>query len=276
MGTVKPGIESIKLLEKDHHIPIIRLRDEGDPFYLAEVLRLGQGDAYSISRVGAVGDDVLPFQSGHTWILHAELFIGGKRTVPCRNQKGLWIGGEVESVGTACQTNDGSARAEMGAEKHDVCVLMLHHRRVVHGFHWVGDLRLGQDGVVAISSDNVRLHDGLFASRSKIVAYTRSYASTMVVIEKHCWTRWRQALRSISARHSRARTASLTLLTRNPVCPSLITSRQEPRSMAITGTPAALASARTRPNRSGMVFRWSSARARANNSFLPATSTGPI
>src|SRR5260370_32682570 len=98
MGTVKPGIESIKLLGKDHHIPIIRLRDEGDPFHLTEVLRLRQGDPYSISRVGAVGDDVLPFQSGHAWILHAELFIGGKRAVTRRNQKGLWIGGEGGTV----------------------------------------------------------------------------------------------------------------------------------------------------------------------------------
>jgi hypothetical protein len=39
----------------------------------------------------------------------------------------------------------------------------------VHGFHWVGDIRLGKDGVVGISSDNVRLHDCFFASRSKIV-----------------------------------------------------------------------------------------------------------
>src|SRR5258708_12910162 len=91
MGTVKPGIKSIKLLGKDHHIPIIRLRDEGDPFHLTEVLRLGQGDPYSISRVGAVGDDVLPFQSRHAWVLHAELLIRAKRAVPRRNQKGLRI-----------------------------------------------------------------------------------------------------------------------------------------------------------------------------------------
>ena len=38
--------------------------------------------------------------------------------------------------------------------------------------------------------------------------------------------------------------------------------------MAITGTPAALASAKTRPNRSGMVFRWSSARARREQFVL--------
>src|SRR6202158_594512 len=131
MRTVKPGIKSIKLLGKDHHIPIIRLRDEGDPFHLTEVLRLGQGDPHSISRVGAVGDDVLPLQPGHAWVLHAELFIGGTRAVLRRNQKGLWIGGEAESVGTACQTNDGPSGAEMGAEKHDVFVLMLHDRRVV-------------------------------------------------------------------------------------------------------------------------------------------------
>jgi hypothetical protein len=54
----------------------------------------------------------------------------------------------------------------------------------------------------------------------------------------------------------------VTLSTRKPVCPSLITSRQEPRSIAMAGTPAALASTRTSPNRSGMVFRCSRARAR--------------
>src|SRR5437016_14406943 len=169
MGTVKPGIESVKLLGKDHYVPVIRLRNERDLFHLLSVLSLGQGDPHSISGVGAVGDDVLPCQPGHAWVLHAELFIGGKRAVPVRNQKGLWIGGEAESVGTACQTNDGPSCAEMGAEKHDVFALMLHDRRVVNGFHWVGDLGLGEDGVVAVSSDNVRLHGRLFASRSKIV-----------------------------------------------------------------------------------------------------------
>src|SRR2546422_3189110 len=123
MGTVKPGIESIKLLGKDHHIPIIRLRDEGDPFHLTEVLRLGQGDPHSISRVGAVGDDVLPFQPGHAWVLHPELFIGGKRAVPARNQKGLWIGGGAASLGTSGPTKYGPSPAGAGAEKHDVFLL---------------------------------------------------------------------------------------------------------------------------------------------------------
>ena len=102
MGTVKPGIEAAKLFGEDHHIPMVRLRDERDPFDLIEVPRLGEGDPDSISRVSAVGDDVLPFQPGHAWILDAELFIGRKRAVPRRSQKGLWIGGEVDSVGAAC------------------------------------------------------------------------------------------------------------------------------------------------------------------------------
>src|SRR5271157_508807 len=169
MRTVQPGIESVKLLRKDDHIPIVRLRNQGDLFYLTEVLRLGEGDAYAISRVGAIGDDVLPLQWGHAWVLHAKLFIGGKRTVPRRNQKGLWIGGEVESVGTACQTNDGPARAEVGTEQHNVLVLMLHHRCVVNRFYRVGDIGFGEDGVASVSSDDVRLHDRLFASSSKIV-----------------------------------------------------------------------------------------------------------
>src|SRR5258707_3143878 len=112
MRTVKSGIESIKLLGKDHHIPVIRLRDEGDPFHLTEVLRLGQGDPHSISRVGAVGDDVLPLQPGHAWVLHAELFIGGKRAVLHRNQKGLWIGGSTGILGAAGPTNRWSAAPE--------------------------------------------------------------------------------------------------------------------------------------------------------------------
>src|SRR5260370_40980419 len=92
--------------------------------------------------VGAVGDDVLPFQSRHAWVLHAELLIGGKRAVPRRNQKGLWIGGVVESVGTAGQNNDGPSPTEVGGGKHDVFVLMLLERRVGNGFHLVGGLRL--------------------------------------------------------------------------------------------------------------------------------------
>src|ERR1039458_1231685 len=59
----------------------------------------------------------------------------------------------------------------------------------------------------------------------------------MVSIEKYCRTRLRQARRSISEIRPRARTASVTLLTRKPVCPSFITSRQEPRSIAMTGRP---------------------------------------
>jgi hypothetical protein len=43
----------------------------------------------------------------------------------------------------------------MGPEKHDVFVLMLHDRRVVNGFHWIGDLGLGEDGIEAVPSDNV-------------------------------------------------------------------------------------------------------------------------
>src|SRR5260370_38471303 len=98
----------------------MRVRDEVDPFHLTEVLRLGQGDPYSISRVGAVGDDVLPFKSGHAWILHAELFIGGKRAVPRRNQKGLGIGGEGEVSRVAGVTQGGTPGPgkAAGKQKH--------------------------------------------------------------------------------------------------------------------------------------------------------------
>src|SRR6266496_2423842 len=96
-----------------------------------------------------------------------ELFVGRKRSVLSGGQKGLRISGEVESIGAACQTKDGPSRAEMGTEQHDVLDLMLHHRCVVDRFYRVGDLDLGEDGIVRVSSDNVRLHDRLVGSKSK-------------------------------------------------------------------------------------------------------------
>ncbi len=111
MGTVKPRIEAVKLFGEDHHVPVVGLRDEGDPFHATEVLRLCQGDADSVSRVGAVGDEVLPIHVCHAWILDAELFVGRKRAVPGRSQKWLRIGREVEAVGAARQADDGPSCA---------------------------------------------------------------------------------------------------------------------------------------------------------------------
>jgi len=44
MRAVKAGIKPVKLLGKNHHIPIIRLRNQGNSFHPTEVLRLGRGD----------------------------------------------------------------------------------------------------------------------------------------------------------------------------------------------------------------------------------------
>jgi hypothetical protein len=60
---------------------------------MAEVLRLGQGDPHAISRVGAVGDEVLAVQQRDARILDAELFIGRERAVR-RESEGRGIGGE--------------------------------------------------------------------------------------------------------------------------------------------------------------------------------------
>src|SRR5262249_28391193 len=159
----------------------------------------------------------------------------GKRTVSRGSQKGLWIGVEMKSVDAPCQTDDGPSGAEMGAEKHDVCILMLHHRRVVNCFNRVGNIGFREYGIVAVPSDDIAAHYGLFASRSKSVQYPRPHAPTIVSMKKYRWTRWRHALRLISESRDSACTASGTLLTRNPVRPSSSTSRQEPRSMAMTG-----------------------------------------
>src|SRR5688572_18122652 len=102
MRAVKPSVEPVKLLGEDDHISVVRLRDQGNSFHVTEILRLRQGDPHSISRVGAVSDEVLPFQLGDAGVFNPELFIRRKGSVPLGNQKGLWIGLEMESIETAC------------------------------------------------------------------------------------------------------------------------------------------------------------------------------
>jgi hypothetical protein len=113
MRTVKSGIKAIKFLGKDYDIPIVSLCDKRNPFYPTEVLRLGQGNPHSISRVCAIGNDVLPIDPGHSWVFNSELFIGSERSVPVGSQKGPWIGDEAEPIRTTCQANDGPSGAEM-------------------------------------------------------------------------------------------------------------------------------------------------------------------
>src|SRR6185312_5175046 len=98
MRTVKPHIQSGKSFGKDHDVPVVRFCDKRESIHVPEVLCLSQSDPHPVSGIGTVGDDVLTFNLTHTWIFHAELFIGGKRAVKCGNQERLWIGGEVESV----------------------------------------------------------------------------------------------------------------------------------------------------------------------------------
>src|ERR1700722_19843629 len=112
----------------------------------------------------------------------------------------------------------------MGAEKHDVFAPMLHQRRVMDRFHRIRNLVLRENRIPAVSSDNVWRHALLFASSSKIVEYTRSYAFTIVSTEKHCSTLRRHRTRSISPTRFSACPASFTPLTRNPVLPPRITS----------------------------------------------------
>src|SRR6516164_3429585 len=103
MRPVKPGIEPLELLGKDHQIPMVGLRDEGNSIHLNEVLRSRQGDPHTVTRVGAVGDDVLPLHLRHAWVLYAEFLIGSKEAVPLGRQKGLGISSESKAVETARQ-----------------------------------------------------------------------------------------------------------------------------------------------------------------------------
>ena len=100
-------------------------------------------------------------------VLDAELLIGRKRAVT-RSQKGLRIGDESESVGTARQADDRSSCAQVGTEQHDVFVPMFHHRCVVNGFHRVRNFGLGEDRIVAyrLTMSGLMID---FASSSKIV-----------------------------------------------------------------------------------------------------------
>src|SRR5260370_13498484 len=102
--------------------------------------------------VGAVGDDVLPFQSRHAWVLHAELLIGGKRAVPRRNQKGLWIGGVGGSSGAPGPTNGGPPRPVGGGGKAAGVVLPFPAPRVAKRFPRAGGPRPWQAWVAGTPS----------------------------------------------------------------------------------------------------------------------------
>src|SRR6185437_9546381 len=117
MRTVEPGVESPELLRENHHVPVVRLGDEGDFFHATEIFRLRQSDLDPVCRVDAICDEVLAFHAGYARIFDAELSRPG-------NQKGRRIGRKVESVAAARQTDNGPSGAQMRAEQHDVLVLM--------------------------------------------------------------------------------------------------------------------------------------------------------
>src|SRR6266567_4003046 len=158
MRTVQAGVESAKFLGKNHHVPIIRFGNERHPFHLRKVSSFGQRDSHSISRVGAIGDEVLIAERRHTRILHAELFIGRERSVWLGNQEWLGVYGKAKSVVTARQPDNRSSGAQMRSKEHDVLALMLHHRRVVNGLYRVGNVGFGENRILTISPYNVALH----------------------------------------------------------------------------------------------------------------------
>src|SRR6266567_172238 len=112
MGPIEARVESVKFFRKQHYVPMIRLGDERDPFHLGKVVRPSQRDAHAATRVRAVRNDVPLFQTGYPGIFHAELFIGREWALPLRDQKGLGVGWEPESVAAAGQSDNRSSGAQ--------------------------------------------------------------------------------------------------------------------------------------------------------------------
>ena len=83
-GPVEPGIQPLELLGEDHGVPGVRLRDQGDSLHLNEVRGPGESDPHTISRVGAISDEILAFHLRDPWVLDAELFVGSEQAFLCR------------------------------------------------------------------------------------------------------------------------------------------------------------------------------------------------
>ncbi len=88
--------------------------------------------------------------------------------------------------------------------------------------------------------------------------------------------RFRTAGRERAGKRSTARTAPSTSSTMKPVRPSSITSRTEPWSKAITGTPQAMASIITSPKGSGQPIGNSRACAPDRNSAFWCSPISPM
>ena len=80
---------------------------------------------------------------------------------------------------------------------------------------------------------------------------------------------------SISPMRPIAATAASRFSTRNPVTPSSISSRIDPRLQAMIGVPQASASTTDKPNGSSKLIRWSSTRAEPRVFARAVPPTGP-
>src|SRR5436309_1196807 len=101
MRAVQTRIQPSKLFRKKYHVPIVRLGDQRNSFDAHEVASFCQGDAHSVSRVGAVGNQVLTIQISDARVFDTELFVLGKGAALSWLQERLRIGGEMKSIQTA-------------------------------------------------------------------------------------------------------------------------------------------------------------------------------
>ena len=88
-------------------------------------------------------------------------------------------------------------------------------------------------------------------------------------------TEARTAARSRLPHAATAATASSTLPTRKPPTPSRTISGIDPRALAMTGVPQAMASTTLKPKGSSNSMRWSRARAPPSSAPRASGPTGP-
>src|ERR1051326_3107603 len=169
MGAVQPRIKSAELIGEDHHIPIIRFGDERKFFDMNEIFGLRQRSSDLATGVGSVGDEIFVLDPRYSGIFYTELLIVSKGAVRFRRKERRGIGNEAESIVAVGQPDDRSSGAQMGTEEHHVVALVLHHCRIVNGLYRIGNVGFGQYWILAISPDNIALHD------SSLLADRRSF-----------------------------------------------------------------------------------------------------
>ena len=153
-----------KAAGKDGRVLVLGRHDRAEPGEGDEVFRLRQRHQRSAVRVGRVGDDPLAavlVDPGHTSVFHAPLFF----RVVCRIGRETGLGVDPPVRHAVVAPGHGQMRmspAVLDADEQDRFLAQLTRAGVEHRVGRIGPVSGGQDGVVAVAMEQLRVLVGCF------------------------------------------------------------------------------------------------------------------